>query len=279
MIDRRLFLSQLTALLVTTRLRDPFGDIEQRLGGRLGVAALDLQSGRRFEHRALERFPMCSTFKLLAAAAVLKRVDVGDERLDRRIPYGDRDLLDYAPITRARLREGALTVGDLCAAAIEFSDNTAANLILNTLGGPSAITRYAQTLGDDSTRLDRDEPSLNEAQPGDPRDTTTPNVMLHDMQAMLTGDALSAASRDQLLAWLIASRRGTERLPSGIPPDWTVGHKIGTGANGASGDLAIVSPPNHPPILIAAYAAAPGVPDTQRDAAYADVARFVTASA
>lgn len=172
-----------------------------------------------------------------------------------------------------------MTVGDLCAAAIQLSDNTAANLLLNTLGGPPAIARYARKLRDYTTRLDRDEPSLNEALAGDDRDTTTPDAMLRDMRATLTGDALSAASRDQLIAWLVASHRGTGRLPAGVPPDWTVGHKIGTGANGASGDLAIVWPPNRQPILIAAYALAPGIPDAQRDTAYREVALFVTANA
>lgn len=280
MTDRRRFLSQLTAILVGARYasrRDDLADIERRLGGHLGVAALDVHSGKRLNYRETERFPMCSTFKFLAAAAVLRRVDAGDEHLGRRIPYSERDLLEYAPVTRAHVQEGSLPLGDLCAAAVGQSDNTAANLILGTLGGPPAITRYARALGDAVTRLDRTEPSLNEAVAGDERDTTSPSAMLGDMSAILTGDALSTASRLQLIGWLVASTTGTARLRAGFPVGWRAGDKTGTGRNGASGDLAIVWPPSGNPLLIAAYALAPAATEAQRDTAYSDVARFVSA--
>jgi beta-lactamase class A len=280
MTDRRRFLSQLTAMLVGARyvsLRDDLSDVEQRLGGHLGVAALDLRTGHRLEYHATDRFPMCSTFKLLAAAAVLRRVDRGEEHLDRRIPFGESDLLEYAPVTRASVQEGSMTLGELCAAAVEQSDNTAANLILGTVGGPPAVTQFARALGDPVTRLDRTEPALNEAVAGDERDTTTPGAMLGDMRALLTGDALSTASRDRLTGWLVASATGAARLRAGLPTGWKAGDKTGTGRNGASGDLAIAWLPGRQPILIAAYALSPGRTDAQRDAAYADVARFVSA--
>lgn len=173
MTDRRLFLTQLTAILVGARYSS-LGDVERRLGGRLGVAVLDTHTGHRVGYHEGERFPMCSTFKLLAVTAVLSRVDGSQEQLDRRIAYGESDLLEYAPVTRAHVGEGGMTLGDLCAAAIEQSDNTAANLILGTLGGPSAVTAYARSLGDSVTRLDRTEPTLNDWQPGEQRDTTSP---------------------------------------------------------------------------------------------------------
>ena len=278
MTDRRLFLTQLTAILVGARhssLGDDLSDIEQRLGGRLGVAVLDTHTSHTIEYHEGERFPMCSTFKLLAASAVLSRVDAGREHLDRRIAYSESDLLEYAPVTRAHVSEGSMTLGDLCAAAIEQSDNTAANLILGTLGGPSAITGYVRTLGDSVTRLDRTEPTLNQWQPGEERDTTSPAAILGDMRAILTGDVLSPASRDRLIAWLVASTRGLSRIRAGLPSGWRAGDKIGTG-RGVSGDLAIALPPGRRPLLFATYVIAPNATDAQRDATYADVARFAT---
>src|SRR6266705_5462430 len=154
--------------------------IEQRTGARIGVAALDTGSGKRLDYRSEERFPMCSTFKFLAAAAVLKRVDDGQEKLDRFITYGANDILEYAPVTKAHLKDGGMTLGALCAAAIEQSDNTAGNLLLDTIGGPVGLTKFARNLGDNVTRLDRKEPELNSAIPGDERyDSTCGDVRRH----------------------------------------------------------------------------------------------------
>jgi beta-lactamase class A len=155
--------------------------IETRTGGRIGVTALDTGSGKRLGYRSEERFPMCSTFKFLAAAAVLKRVDEKQDQLDRFIHYDARDILEYAPVTKAHLKDGRMTLRDLCAAAIEQSDNTAGNLLLDVIGGPSGPTNFARSLGDGMTRLDRKEPELNSAIPGDERDTTTPAAMCADM--------------------------------------------------------------------------------------------------
>ena len=168
--------------------------IEARAGGRLGVAALATGSNRRIEHRASERFPMCSTFKLLAAAAVLHRIDQKRDQLNRMVPYTAADLLEYAPVTREHVKEGGMTLSALCAAALDYSDNTAGNLLIRLIGGPAALTRYARSLGDEVTRLDRLEPYLNSARPGDERDTTTPAAMLGNLRALLLGDALSPAS-------------------------------------------------------------------------------------
>jgi beta-lactamase class A len=276
--DRRLFLAHLTAIALGVRRAipgDSLASIEQRLGGRLGVAVLDTHTGHTREYHEGERFPMCSTFKLLAATAVLSRVDAGQEQLDRRIAYSESDLLEYAPVTRAHVREGSMTLDDLCAAAIEQSDNTAANLILGTLSGPSAITAYVRTLGDSVTRLDRTEPTLNDWHPGEERDTTSPAAILGDMRAILTGNVLSPTSRDRLTSWLVASTRGLARIRAGLPSGWRAGDKIGTG-RGVSGDLAIAWPPGRRPLLLATYVVAPNATDAQRDAAYADVARFAT---
>jgi beta-lactamase class A len=227
--------------------------LEARAGGRLGVFVLDTASGLSIAHRSDERFPMCSTFKLLTAAAVLALVDAGSERLDRKIPYGTADLLEYAPVTKAHAGEGAMSLGDLCAAAIDWSDNTAANLLLRVIGGPPAFTRYVRALGDELTRLDRNEPTLNTAIAGDERDTTTPAAMVGDMRAVLLGDRLSPGSRRQLETWLIGDRVGDKRIRAGLPPSWRVGDKTGTGDNGTANVIAIIRPPDRAPLLAASY--------------------------
>src|SRR5437016_11232967 len=137
--------------------------VEERTGARIGVAALDTASGKRLDYRSEERFPVCSTFKFLAAAAVLKRVDEKQEKLDRFVPYDTKDILEYAPVTKAHLKEGGMTLGALCEAAIEQSDNTAGNLLLDAVGGPAGVTNFARRLGDQVTQLDRKEPDLNSA--------------------------------------------------------------------------------------------------------------------
>lgn len=254
---------------------DSFAALEVRGGGRLGVAALDTGSGKRLSYRADERFPMCSTFKLLAVSDLLHRADRGEEHLDRWIEYGKADLLEYAPVTRAHVGQGGMTLGALAAAAVQWSDNTAANLVLAQLGGPAGVTAYARTLGDSVTRLDRTEPSANTCVPGDPRDTTSPNAMLGDMKALLLGHALSGKARAQILDWLVHYQTRMGRLAAGFPKDWKSGHKMGTGQNGTANDLAIVWPPGRAPILIAAYYTGSRLYPESRDAVLADVGRIV----
>jgi beta-lactamase class A len=222
--------------LAETRL----ADIEACEGGRLGVFVRDTGADATIEHRADERFPMCSTFKLLTAAAALKRVDQGAERLDRTIAYGPGDLLEYAPVAKAHVAEGGMTAADLCAAAIDWSDNTAGNLVLQSIGGPAGFTQFVLSLGDAATRLDRNEPALNESLPGDERDTTSPRAMAASMQKVLLGDALSDASRSQLQMWLVGDKVGDKRLRAGLPPSWRIGDKTGTGDRGSTNAVAII---------------------------------------
>lgn len=249
--------------------------LEQLHNGRLGVAILDTGSGKRLSHRAGERFGLCSTFKFLAAAAVLDRVDRGQDDLARRVGYGEADLIDYAPETARHVAEGSMTLGELCAAAVELSDNTAGNLLLASLGGPSGVTRYARSLLDEVTRLDRTEPTLNIIAPGDPRDTTTPQAMLGLMRSTLIGDALSPASRKQLQDWLLACKTGAHRIAAGLPVGWRIGDKTGSGAKAETNDIAIVWPPKRPPILVAAYYEGGGEPPAARDAVLAGVGRLI----
>jgi beta-lactamase class A len=237
----------------TSDFRSRIEAIETKTGGRIAVAALDTGSGKRLDYRSEERFPVCSTFKFLAAAAVLKRVDEGKDKLQRFVSYDAKDILEYAPVTKAHLKDGGMTLGALCAAAIEQSDNTAGNLLLDTFGGPVGLTSFARSIGDDTTRLDRKEPELNSAISGDERDTTTAAAMCADMQRLLLGDMLSEPSRRQLEDWLRYNETGTLMIRSGVPKTWIVGDKTGRCANGATNDVAIIRPPGRAPVLIAVY--------------------------
>ncbi len=255
----------------------PLAALERRNGGRLGVAALDTASGRRVGHRGDELFPLCSTFKFLAAAFVLARVDRGEEKLDRRVVFSDKDLVTYSPVTKNHVGPGGMSMAEICEAAVTLSDNTAGNLQLASFGGPAGLTAYARSLGDRATRLDRIETELNEAKPGDPRDTTTPAAMLDTMQRLLISDALSASSRDRLIGWLLASKTGARRLRAGLPADWRVGDKTGTGNNGTANDVAIAFPPGRAPILITAYSPESTIPDDARNAVIAEAGRLAVA--
>ena len=257
---------------------DQIAAIEARLGGRIGVAGLDTGSGKRIDYRAEERFPLCSTFKFLAAAAVLKRVDEKKDKLDRFVSYDAKDILEYAPVTKAHLGNGGMTLGALCAAAIEQSDNTGGNLLLEAIGGPVGLTNFARDLGDRMTRLDRKEPELNSAIPGDDRDTTTPASMLGDIRQLLVGNTLSASSRQQLEEWLQANETGAAMIRVGIPTNWIVGDKTGRGANGATNDVAIVHPPDRAPIVLAIYCVGSTASANDRAAAVAEAAKVVAES-
>jgi len=228
-------------------------EIDAASGGRLGVAVQDTGSGATASLRGDERFPMCSTFKYLAAAAVLERVEQHKENLERSIVFKPGDVVPNSPATQDRHGGAGMRLGDLCAAAVALSDNTAANLMLKSLGGPAGLTRFVRSLGDRVTRLDRVEPALNQAIPGDPRDTTTPLAMLGNLRTLLLGDALAPASRTQLLAWMKATTTSARRLRAHLPADWQVGDKTGAGARGTNNDVGILLPPRRAPLLVSVY--------------------------
>ena len=289
MISRRkLLAASLLAAPVLSSLRavaaDPapavqqaIAGLERRHGGRLGVAILDTANGEPIAYRGGERFALCSTFKFLAAAFVLARVDRKEESLTRRIVYAKAELVPYSPITGKHAGAGGLTVGEICEAAITLSDNTAGNLMLDSFGGPAGLTAYLRSLGDSVTRPDRREPTLNEAKPGDPRDTTTPLAMLEILRKTVLGDALSAPSREQLTAWLLACKTGDKRLRAGVPKAWRVGDKTGTGDNNATNDIAVLWPPGRPPIIVTAYYSEARASDDERSAVLAEVGRLASA--
>jgi beta-lactamase class A len=277
-VPRLLASPQIPAGPPTKSMQSALAELEARYGGRLGVAIARGDDNHLIaDHRADERFPMCSTFKFLAVANVLMRVDTRQERLDRFIEFGKNDILEYAPVTSSHVAEGRMSVGDLCAAAIEVSDNTAANLLLATIDGPSGLTRFARGLGDQLTRLDRNEPSANGCVPGDPRDTTTPAAMLVDMRGILLGSTLSARSRDMLETWMQRSTRGLGRIRAGLPAGWRVGDKAGTGSHGTNNDIAIIRTPGGEPILACAYYTESKQPHDVQDEVLATVGRLVAA--
>lgn len=253
---------------------EPFKKIEKALGGRIGIAAVDTANGQRIGYRADERFPLCSTFKLLLVGAVLARIDSGTETLDRMVTYTQSDILDYAPITKTHLSEGQMSINELCQAAICYSDNTAGNLLLQSVGGTQALNRYIRSLGDRITRIDRAEPSINEAAPGDIRDTTSPLAMLQDMETLLLKDALSQSSRMLLVNWLIGNTTGDARLRAGTPSAWKIGDKTGSGDHGTTNDIAVLWPSNRDPLLIAAYTTESNSSAEERNAALAQMGQL-----
>jgi beta-lactamase class A len=275
-VQRLTFLTTSLAALAVPPGGDPqLTALERRSGGRLGVYAVDTGGGREIAYRAHERFPMCSTFKLVLVGAVLARVDARNEELARVVGYGDADVIANSPVTQAHLKFASMTVAQLCAAAIEQSDNTAANLLLHSLLGPAGVTKFARKIGDRVTRFDRNEPSLNSAIPGDPRDTTTPAAIAADARALLFGNVLSPRLRARLRTWLLATETGRARLRAGFPATWKVGDKTGTGEHGTANDVAIVWPPQRSPIVVAAYLTGSTVTAAAKNAVLADVGRIV----
>jgi beta-lactamase class A len=254
---RSLLLAALAAPLAGCALARPrdrdftrdIANIETASGGRLGVAAFDTGRQLQLNYRGDERFPMASTFKVLAAASILAR---GPGLLAARIRYTQADLVPYAPVTELHLADG-MTNAELCAAALQVSDNPAANLLMRQVGGPAGVTAYARSIGDDTFQLDRWEPELNSAIPGDPRDTTTPLAMVRTLHKLALGDALAPPARKLLVDWMLTSTTGAEKIRAGVPPDWKVADKTGNGSNGSTNTIAVLWPPGRPPIVVAVY--------------------------
>jgi beta-lactamase class A len=275
-----LLLTALFVPLVAAKTDESRGDItafadleKQHAGGRIGVVAIDSSTNRRVDYRSDERFIMCSTFKVLAAAAVLKRVDENKEKLDRFVRYGEAQLLSYAPVTREHVKEGGMTLEALCAAAVEQSDNTAANLVLEAIGGPEKWTEFARSLDDKSSRLDHNEPDLNIARPGKEDDTTTPAAMCADLQRLFTSDVLSVASGAKLESWMQQNQTGLNMIRASVAADWKAGDKTGRSGDGATNDIAVLRPRGGGPIFLTIYTVDPAESQDARDQLVADVAK------
>ncbi|MEM8695100.1 MAG: class A beta-lactamase [Pseudomonadota bacterium] len=244
--------------------------IEQRIGGRLGVALTDDSGNLLRAYRGDERFAMCSTFKLPLSAAVLEQVDAGEMALEDAIAFGEADMVDYAPVAEQHMETGEMSVVDAAEAISTLSDNVAANLLLAAIGGPEGMTAFFRRHGDEVSRLDRTEPELNENAPGDERDTTSPVAMAGLIQRLMFGDALGEESRAQLAAWAIANRTGDNRIRAGVPEGWTVGDKTGS-CGTAYNDVGIIWPPSGPAFVLSVYVDRPTADSAEVDAAIAEI--------
>ncbi|MCX5175052.1 class A beta-lactamase [Streptomyces virginiae] len=234
--------------------------LEREYGARLGVYALDIASGRTVVHRADELFPMCSVFKTLAAAAVLRDLDHDGAHLAKRIHYTLQDVTDAGGGSITEKPENiasGLTVAELCSAAIAQSDNAAGNLLLRELGGPTAVTRFCRSLGDRTTRLDRWEPELNSAEPSRVTDTTSPRAIGRTYARLALGDALDSGDRERLNGWLLSNTTSGDRLRAGLPKDWAVADKTGAGSYGTNNNVGIAWPPGRPPMVLAILSTMP----------------------
>ena len=248
--------------------------LEQTFDGRLGLCAIDTGSGRSLAWRAAERFPLCSTFKAVLAAAILAESSRSAGLLQRRIRYGRQDLVAYSPVTQSHVDDG-MTVAQLCAAAVQYSDNTAGNLLLQLVGGPAGLTAYARSAGDAAFRLDRWETALNSALPGDERDTTTPAAMSATLKRLVLDDELGAPQRAQLQDWLVGNTTGDARIRAGVPAGWRVGDKTGTGDYGSTNDIAVLWPPQRAPVTLAIYLTGTTLDARPRNEIVAQAARVV----
>lgn len=226
---------------------DGIAELERRNHAFIGLYASNLDSGRTLTHRADEMFAMCSTFKAYAAARVLQMAEHGEVSLDNRVFVDREAIVPNSPVTETRAG-GEMTLAQLCQAALQRSDNTAANLLLKAIGGPAAVTAFARSVGDERTRLDRWEVELNSAIPGDPRDTSTPSALAVGYRAVLAGDALSPPQRRLLEDWMRANQ--TSSMRTGLPEGWTTADKTGSGDYGSTNDAGIAFGPEGQRLLL-----------------------------
>jgi beta-lactamase class A len=280
-LKRRTVVLGLPALLATPALARqvapaPIIEYERGSGGHIGVYAENFSSGAKFSWRAHDRFVMCSTVKASLVALVLSRVDRGQDDLEEMISFGRADIGDlYSPAAKANLAKGALSVADMCKAAVELSDGACTNLLLKRVGGPLAMTSFWRAVGDDVTRLDHDEPLLNRTPPGDSQDTTTPAAMADNLRKFVLGNVLSENSRSRLTEWLIGCQTGGNRLRAGLPKNWVTGDKTGHNGRDAAGDIAISWLNPSSPVVVCAYTRGGHPTEAQFDAVFAGVGRLV----
>ncbi|MFJ8001158.1 class A beta-lactamase [Streptomyces sp. NPDC096310] len=239
-----------------------FKKLESKFDARLGVYALDTGTNRELAFRADERFAYCSTFKALQAGAVLKKHKSAG--MDRRINYTADDLIPHSPVTEKHVDTG-MTVGELADASVRYSDNAAANLLFDTIGGPAGLGAFLKSIGDDVTQVDRYEPDLNEAAPGDTRDTSTPRAFAKNLRSLVLGDVLGKGEKELLTKWLKTNTTGANLIAAGMPEGWTVGDKSGGGEYGTRNDIAVVWPDRGAPIVVAVMSTR-----DEPDAAYDD---------
>ncbi|WP_024803873.1 class A beta-lactamase [Nocardia sp. BMG51109] len=250
-----------------------FAGLESRRGVRLGVFAVNGR-GDRVGYRQDERFAFASSFKALACGALLREHPLDTGYFDRVVRYAGEELVANSPVTRDHVNSG-MTVDELCLAAITRSDNTAGNQLLKLLGGPPALTEFLRSIGDEKTRSDRWEIELNTAVPGDDRDTTTPAALAADYRALTVGNILGPAERDRLNSWLVMNTTGGQRIRAGVPADWRVGDKTGTGEYGSAVDVAVAWTGRGEPVVIALLSTKPDRHAEADDELLAEATRIV----
>lgn len=250
-------------------------ELEIRTGGRLGVALINTADNSQIVYRGNERFPMCSTSKVMAVFALLKQSETDKELLNQRVEIKKSDLVNYNPITEKHLDSG-MTLAELSDATLRYSDNTAMNKILAHLGGPGKVTQFARSIGDKTFRLDRTEPTLNTAIPDDPRDTTTPVAMAKTLRKLTLGNALAEPQRAQLVTWMKGNTTGSASIRAGLPTSWVVGDKTGSGSYGTTNDIAVIWPANQAPLVLVTYFTQPQKDAKSRNDVLAEAAKIVT---
>ena len=247
--------------------------IEAKTEGRIGVFAM--RGRQTWAHRANERFAYCSTFKWILAADVLRFVDEGKLRLERTVAYSKSDLVGYSPVTAKHVGEGRLSVEALSAAAVEKSDNAAANLLEPLVGGPAGLQSFVRSWGDKVMRFDRLEPAMSDNDPGDNRDTTSPKSMTQLLKTALETNRLSKVSRDRLLSWMKAADTGLKRIRAGAPQGWTVADKTGTCGHGGANDVAVIYPPQSDPVYLTVFTDGDRASHEKKETAIAEVASLL----
>ncbi|MBM3857827.1 MAG: class A beta-lactamase [Verrucomicrobia bacterium] len=273
-----IFSCHLQAATATSDFEQKLTALEASIPGRLGVCALDTANNKSLCYRAEERFPLCSTFKVMDVAAILKKSMTDPGLLKKRIMYTKSDLAPYwNPITEQHVGEG-MTIEELCAAAMSYSDNSAANFLANQLGGANAVTTFARSIGDTAFRLDHLEgDGLGSAIPGDLNDTTTPEAMTQSLRKIMLGTMLSPTLRTELQTWFKANTTGNNCIRAGVPIGWSVGDKTGSGDYGTRNDIAVLWPAKGSPIVLSIYSTQFKQDAPKRDDVIAAATRIVMA--
>ncbi len=249
---------------VTPAAVDPpaLAELERREGARIGVFALDTGSGRVVGHRADERFPFASTIKAMAAGVAFRRASA--EQLARVVQIEPSDVVRWSPLVEDHVDMG-LSLQALVNASLQWSDNAAVNLVVDELGGSEQFERELRALGDRVTSIDRPEPDLNEAVPGDTRDTTTPRAIGQNLRRLVLGDVLTPRRRELLRSMMLANTTGDRTIRAGVPQSWTVADKTGTAGYGTRNDVAVAWPPRGKPVVLAVYTTHPSSSDAPPD--------------
>ena len=263
-----------SSVTYAAKLNEDLAAIEQHIGGRIGVSVWDTQNDEHWDYRGDERFPMMSTFKTLACATMLK--DMDSEKLDKNATakVEERNMVVWSPVMD-RMAGQTTRIEHACEAAMLMSDNTAANIVLRSIGGPNGVTRFLRSIGDGATRLDRFEPRLNEAKPGDKQDTTTPNAIVNTLHTLLEGDALSYESRIQLKIWMQDNKVSESLMRSVLPKGWSIADRSGAGGFGSRGITAMIWKENHKPIYISIYITETDLSLQARDQVIAQVSQLI----